>query len=70
MSCSRQQCSDELTGGTFTFSIITEAHPSLSKANGVFSLRDAIELFQLGLFNTLYVISAIPEDCSSHPFSK
>lgn len=36
-----------------TFSIIAEAHLSLSKTNCVFPLTNAIELLELGLVNAL-----------------
>lgn len=36
-----------------TFTVIAEAHFSLSETNCVFSLANAIELFQLSLVNAL-----------------
>ena len=38
-----------------TFSIIAEAHFGLSETNCVFSLANAIKLFQLSLVDTLWI---------------
>ena len=45
-----------------TFSVITEAHLRLAKANGVFALRDAIELLELCLVDTLMRLLALPRE--------
>ena len=36
-----------------TFTVITEAHLGLTKANGVFAFAHAIELLELALVDTL-----------------
>lgn len=36
-----------------TFSVITKAHLGLAETNGIFALTDSIELFELGLVDTL-----------------
>jgi hypothetical protein len=46
--------SDSQKSKSFTFPIIAKAHLSLSKANCVFSLTDAIKLLQLCLIDTLH----------------
>lgn len=42
-----------LFGRLPTFSVVAETHLRLAEANGVFTLGDAIELFQLGLVHAL-----------------
>ena len=47
-----------LSWGLRTFSVVTEAHLRLAKANGVFPLTDAIELLKLGLVDALNKIGS------------
>ena len=37
-----------------TFSVVAKAHFRLPKANGIFTLTDAIELLELGLVDALH----------------
>ena len=43
----------ELVSRKLTLTVVTEGHLRLAKANRVLSLRDAIELLELGLVNAL-----------------
>jgi hypothetical protein len=40
--------------GGLTLAVVAEGHLRLAEANGVFPLGDAIELFELGLVDTLH----------------
>jgi hypothetical protein len=40
--------------GGLTLAVVAEGHLCLAEANGVFSLRDAIELLELGLVDALH----------------
>lgn len=40
-------------GRQHTFAVIAEAHLGLAEADGVLALADPVELFELGLLDTL-----------------
>lgn len=42
-------------GEELTFSVVTEAHLGLAKANGIFARANSIEFLQLSLVNALVI---------------
>ena len=49
-----------------TFSVVTEAHLSLTEANGIFALADAIELLKFCLVDTLKQVISLKQCYVAH----